>query len=59
MKGEYMKEFKEDKKNLEMEIREKIKEFNEKYGVIVDRIEIDYSLNYPNKILSVKLDIEL
>lgn len=54
-----MKEFKDDKKNLEMEIQEKIEEFNKKYGVIVESIEIDYSLNYPNKILSVKLDIEL
>lgn len=54
-----MKEFKEDKKNLEMEIREKIEEFNEKYGVIVERIEIDYSLNYPNKILTLKLDVKV
>lgn len=54
-----MKEFKEDKKNLEMEIREKIKEFNEKYGVIVESIEIDYSLNYPNKILTLKLDVKV
>ena len=27
MKGEYMEEFKEDKKNLEMEIQEKIENF--------------------------------
>lgn len=54
-----MKEFKEDKKHLEMEIREKIEVFNEKYGVIVESIEIDYSLNYPNKILTFKLDVKV
>ena len=59
MKGEYMKEFKEDKRKLELEIREKIAEFNEKYGVIVERIEIDYSLNYPDKILTLKLDVKV
>ena len=59
MKGEYMKEFKEDKRKLELEIREKIAEFNEKYGVIVERIEIDYSLNYPDKLLTLKLDVKV
>ena len=54
-----MKEFKEDKRKLELEIREKIAEFNEKYGVIVERIEIDYSLNYPDKILTLKLDVKV
>ena len=54
-----MKEFKDEKQKLELEIREKIEEFNEKYGVIVERIEIDYSLNYPNKILTLKLDVKV
>lgn len=54
-----MKEFKDEKQKLELEIQEKIKEFNEKYGVIVERIEIDYSLNYPNKILTLKLDVKV
>ena len=54
-----MKEFKDEKQKLELEIREKIEEFNEKYGVIVERIEIDYSQNYPNKILTLKLDVKV
>lgn len=54
-----MKEFKDEKQKLELEIRKKIEEFNEKYGVIVERIEIDYSLNYPNKILTLKLDVKV
>lgn len=55
-----MKEFKDEKQKLELEIREKIEGFNEKYGVIVERIEIDYSISFASdKILSVKLDIEL
>jgi hypothetical protein len=60
MKGEYMKEFKEDKKNLEMEIQEKIEEFNKKYNITVKDIDINYSIRFASdKILSVKLDIEL
>lgn len=54
-----MKEFKDEKQKLELEIREKIEGFNEKYGVIVECIEIDYSLNYPNKILTLKLDVKV
>lgn len=55
-----MKEFKEDKKNLEMEIQEKIEEFNKKYNIIVKGVDIDYSIMFASdKILSVKLDIEL
>ncbi len=54
-----MEEFKDEKQKLELEIREKIEEFNEKYGVIVESIEIDYSLNYPNKILTLKLDVKV
>ena len=55
-----MKEFKEDKKNLEMEIQEKIEEFNKKYNITVKGIDIDYSMRFASdKILSVKLDIEL
>lgn len=60
MKGEYMKEFKEDKKNLEMEIQEKIEEFNKKYNITIKGIDIDYSIRFAgDKPLSVKLDIEL
>lgn len=55
-----MKEFKEDKKNLEMEIQEKIEEFNKKYNIIVKGVDIDYSIRFAgDKPLSVKLDIEL
>lgn len=54
-----MKEFKEDKKNLEMEIQEKIEEFNKKYNITIKGIDIDYSITLSDKILSVKLDIEL
>ena len=55
-----MKEFKEDKNNLEMEIQEKIEEFNKKYNITVKGIDIDYSIRFASdKILSVKLDIEL
>ena len=55
-----MKEFKEDKKNLEMEIQEKIEEFNKKYNITVKGINIDYSIRFAgDKPLSVKLDIEL
>ena len=55
-----MKEFKDDKKNLEMEIQEKIEEFNKKYNITVKGIDIDYSIRFASdKILSVKLDIEL
>ena len=55
-----MKEFKEDKKNLEMEIQEKIEEFNKKYNITVKGIDIDYSMRFASdKILSVKLDVEL
>ena len=55
-----MKEFKEDKKDLEMEIQEKIEEFNKKYNITVKGIDIDYSMRFASdKILSVKLDIEL
>ena len=54
-----MKEFKEDKKNLEMEIQEKIEEFNKKYNITVKGVDIDYSIRAGDKPLSVKLDIEL
>ena len=55
-----MKEFKEDKKNLEMEIQEKIEEFNKKYNITVKGVDIDYSIRFAgDKPLSVKLDIEL
>ncbi len=55
-----MKEFKEDKRDLEMKIAEMIKEFCDKYGVSVKDIELTNFGSFAdiNKYL-VKINVDL
>lgn len=53
-----MKEFKEDKRKLEVEIGEKLREFCVKYGIRIEDIEVE-NFDYAVSTIQIEIKVDL